>query len=251
MLTLRFALNEVIDVATHSMLAPRHTLRATYDQCQNEEDVHAALWWVRDRSGTYLTGNSTHPGAPRDAFAQRYGPGGDDASGILGADDRLIDAIPLHDPNTRQCLHSDLIRAQRDGHNTLTITLDGDTTELRTLHTDVPIAPLGLTAYTQRIVDLAASKELRLTWQTGKAVHLLHLAARGPHGVNGHVVIGARSGKVLRAMLAQPSDHGTTEKTAKGTNNVRALLTNLSPSPCPPRCTAPSVDACLNRAPHK
>jgi hypothetical protein len=249
-LTLKFALNEVIDVATHSMLAPRHTLRATYDQCQNEEDVHAALWLMRDRSGTYLTGNSTHPGAPRDAFAQGYGPDSDDASSILGADDHLIDAIPLHDPNTRQCLHSDLIRAQRDGHNTVTITLDGDAMELRTHRADVPIAPHGLTAYTQRIVDLAASKELRLTWQTGKAVHLLHLAAPGPHGVKGHVIIGARSGKVLRALLTYPSDP-TTTKTAKGTNDVRALLTNLAPSSCPPRCTAPSVDACLNRAPHK
>ncbi|MCX4681359.1 hypothetical protein OG413_45465 [Streptomyces sp. NBC_01433] len=250
MLTLRFALNEVLDVATHSMLAPRHTLRATYDQCQNEEDVHAALWWLRDRSGTYLTGNSTHPGAPRDVFAQGYGPGGDDASGILGADDRVIDAFPLHDPNTRQCLHSDLIRAHRDGHNTLTITLGDDATDLHTLRADVPIAPHGLTTYTQRIVDLAASKELRLTWKTGKAVHLLRLAARGPHGVNGHVIIGARSGKVLRATLTYPSDPLTT-KTAKGTNDVRDLLTNLAPSPCPPRCTAPSIDACLNRAPHK
>ncbi|MGW3932967.1 hypothetical protein ACWECC_33470 [Streptomyces microflavus] len=246
MLTLKFALNEVLDVATHSMLAPRHTLRPTYDQCQNEEDVHAALWWMRDRSGTYLTGNSTHPGAPRDAFAQGYGPDGDDASGILGADDRVIDAIPLHDPNTRQCLHSDLIRAQRDGHNTVTITLDGDAMELRTLRADTPIAPPGLTAYTQRIADLAASKELRLTWQTGKAVHLLHLAARGPHGVKGHVIIGARSGKVLRLMLTSPS-----QRTVTGTNDVRSLLANLAPSPCPPRCTAPSVDACLNRAPHK
>lgn len=250
MLTLRFALNEVLDVATHSMRAPHHTLRATYEQCQNEEDVHPALWWLRDRNGTYLTGNSTHPGAPRDAFAQGYGPGGDDASNILGPDDRVIDAIPLHDPNTRQCLHSDLIRAQRDGHNTVTITLKGDAMELRTLRTDVPIAPHGLTTYTQRIVDLAASKELHLTWQTGKAVHRLRLAARGPHGVNGHVIIGARSGKVLRAMLTYPSDPVTT-KTAKGTNDVRALLTNLSPSPCPPQCTAPSVDTCLNRAPHK
>lgn len=136
-----FALNEVLDVATHTMVAPHNTLRATYDQCQNEDDVHAALWWVRDRSGTYLTGNSTHPGAPRDAFAHGYGPDGDDASAILGADDRVIDAIPLHDPKTEQCLHSDLIRAHRNGHNTLTITMKHNATEVRTHRADVPIAP--------------------------------------------------------------------------------------------------------------
>ncbi|MGW6202107.1 hypothetical protein ACWF9B_00405 [Streptomyces sp. NPDC055089] len=248
MLTLKFALNEVLDVATHTMRAPHHTLRATYDQCQNEEDVHAALWWLRDRSRTYLTGNATHPGAPHDAFAQGYGPGEDDASGILGADDRVIDAIPLHDPNTKECLHSDLIRAQRDGHNTLTITLDGNTMELHTLRADIPIAPHGLTPYTQQIAALAASKQLRLTWQAGKTVHLLRLAAHGPHGVKGHIVIGARSGKVLRAVLTYPADRGTTQRTPEGTNAVRALLTDLSPSPCPPRCTAPGVDACLNRA---
>ncbi|MER7001336.1 hypothetical protein [Streptomyces sp. NPDC000410] len=186
MLTLKFALNEVIDVATHSMLAPRHTLRPTYDQCQNEEDVHAALWWVRDHSGTYLTGNTTRPG-PRDAFAEGYGPSGDDASGILGGDDRLIDTFPLHDPDTGACLHSDLIKAQHDGNNTLTITLDGDTVELRTLRADVPIAPLGLTTYTRGIIDLAASKGLRLTWKTGKTCHLLRLATPGPHGVSGHI----------------------------------------------------------------
>ena len=110
MLTLNFALNEVTDVATHSMHAPTNTLRATYAQSQNNEEVHAALWWVRDRTGTYLTGNSTHHNAPRDAYAQGYGPGGDDASGILGHDDGVITAFPLHNPHTSTCLHSDLIR---------------------------------------------------------------------------------------------------------------------------------------------
>ncbi|WP_327391344.1 hypothetical protein OG728_38340 (plasmid) [Streptomyces microflavus] len=224
-----FALNEVLDVATHTMVAPHNTLRATYDQCQNEDDVHAALWWVRDRSGTYLTGNSTHPGAPRDAFAHGYGPDGDDASAILGADDRVIDAIPLHDPKTEQCLHSDLIRAHRNGHNTLTITMKHNATEVRTHRADVPIAPLGLTTYTQGIIDLAVSKKLHLSWQTGKTRHLLHLTGDNNSGVKVHMTIGARSGKVLRATLTTPADdgNGTTQKTAIGTNNVRALLTPL------------------------
>ena len=248
MFTLKFALNEVVAVATHSMLAPRNTLRSTYDQCQNGEDIHAALWWVRDSSGTYLTGNSTHTGAPCDAFAEGYGPGGDDASRILGRDSRVIDAIPLHDPESGTCLHSDLVQAQRDGHDTLTISLDGDVMEMRTLATPKPVAPDGLTAYSLGIVDLAASTKLRLTWQTGKSRHLLHLAGGGPHGVTGHVVIGARSGKVLRAVITCPSGQGPVQRTAEGTNNVRALLGSLSPSPCSPGCTAPNVTACFERA---
>ncbi|MER7000707.1 hypothetical protein, partial [Streptomyces sp. NPDC000410] len=58
-----------------------------------------------------------------------------------------------------------------------------------------------------------------------------------------HITIGARSGKVLRATLTYPPGHGTTQKTAKGTNDVRALLANLPPSPCPPDHTTPGADA--------
>ncbi|MGA5134983.1 hypothetical protein ACPCTO_34890 [Streptomyces olivoreticuli] len=248
MITLKFALNEALDIAMHSTIAPRHTLRATSDQRENGETVHPALWWVRDSNGTFLTGNSTHKGAPRDVFAEGYGPGGDDASGILGGEFGVIDAIPLYEPETGACLHSDLIRAQRDGHNTLILTLDGARLALSTLTASKPVAPHGLTAYTRGIVDLAAAKELRLTWKTGKAKHLLYLAARGPHGVKGHVVIGARSGKVLRAAITYPSDYGVVETTAEGTNDVRRLLDGLSPSLCPSGCTAPGVTACFGRA---
>ncbi|MFE8940991.1 hypothetical protein ACFYNX_26340 [Streptomyces sp. NPDC007872] len=137
--TFTFALAEVLDVATHSMLAPTHTLRSTYEQCVNEETVHAALWWIRDHTGTYLTGNSTHTGAPHDAYAHGYGPDDDnDASHILGADDQIIHVIPLHDPATRQCLHSDLINAKHDGHDTLTITLTDDAYELHSLRATTP-----------------------------------------------------------------------------------------------------------------
>ncbi|WP_327411214.1 hypothetical protein OG458_42305 (plasmid) [Streptomyces sp. NBC_01281] len=132
MLRLTFDLPDVIAVATHSMLAPPNTLRATSVQRQNQEAVHAALWWVRDRSGTYLTGNSTHPDAPHDAYAHGYGPGEDDASRILGRDDRVIDAIALHDPVTEECWHSQLIQAQHSGHTILTLTLDGNALELDT-----------------------------------------------------------------------------------------------------------------------
>lgn len=138
MFTLKFALNDVIDIATHSMLAPRHTLRPTSDQRENGEDVHAALWWVRDSTGTYLTGNSTHPNAPRDAYAQGYGPGEDDASRLLGRDSRLIGAIRLHDPVAEECLHSELIQARHDGDNTLTLTLDGNVLDIRTLRAEHP-----------------------------------------------------------------------------------------------------------------
>ncbi|MEV6676237.1 hypothetical protein AB0N09_05120 [Streptomyces erythrochromogenes] len=137
--TFTFALDEVLDVATHSMLAPSNTLRPTYDQCQNEETVHAALWWLRDHTGTYLTGNSTHTGAPDDAYARGYGPGDDnDASGVLGADDRVVTDFPLHDPATSECLHSDLIKAKHDGHDTLTITLTDGMCELRTHRATTP-----------------------------------------------------------------------------------------------------------------
>ncbi|MFE0058753.1 hypothetical protein [Streptomyces sp. NPDC059003] len=248
MITLKFSLAEVIDVATHSMLAPPTTLRPTYDQCETGDTVPASLWWVRDGSGTYLTGNSAHHNAPRDAFAEGYGPGGDDASGILGGDSRVIDAIPLHNPETRECLHSDLLRAERDGHNTLALTFDGATLELHTLRAARPVAPYGLTPYTHGIVDLAASNELRLTWETGKAKHTLLLASRGPHGVKGRIVVGARSGKVLRAVLQYPSDHGFADLKVEGASAVHARLSRLSPSPCPPGCTAPNVTACFNRA---
>ncbi|WP_331732985.1 hypothetical protein OG613_49050 (plasmid) [Streptomyces sp. NBC_00015] len=137
--TLKFALDHVVEIATHSMLAPRDSLRPTSYQRENGEDVHAALWWVRDRTGTYLTGNSTHPNAPCDAYAQGFGPGEDDASRILGRDSRLIDAIPLHDPESEQGLHADLIQAQHDDANTLALTLDGNMLEIRTLRAEHPV----------------------------------------------------------------------------------------------------------------
>ncbi|MER0477014.1 hypothetical protein ABR737_01345 [Streptomyces sp. Edi2] len=248
MITLKFALNEVIDVATHAMFSPRKTLRPTYDQSKSAEPVYASLWWVRDGSGTYLTGNSTHKKAPRDAYAEGYGPDGGDASDLFGGDSRVIDAIPLHDPATRACLHSDLLRAQRAGHNTLTITLTRSVVKIRTGHRPVPVVPYGLTAYTRGIVLLAHAKDLHLTWKTGKVKHLLHLAAPGPHGVKGHVIVGARSGKVLRAALSYPSHRDTIQIAAEGTNAVRELLAGLSPSPCTPGCTGPDVDAYFNRA---
>ncbi|MFE2850193.1 hypothetical protein ACFXJO_03570 [Streptomyces lavendulae] len=137
--TFTFTLDEVLAVATHSTYAPAHTLRPTYEQCQNEETVHAALWWVIDHTGTYLTGNSTHTDAPDNAYARGYGPGdSNDASTILGASDQIIDAIPLYDLATRECLHSDLTNAKRDGHDTLTITLTDDAYELRSFCATAP-----------------------------------------------------------------------------------------------------------------
>ncbi|NGO67008.1 hypothetical protein [Streptomyces boncukensis] len=248
MITLNFALNEVIDIAMHTMLSPRETLRPTYEQCESEEPVRPSLWWVREGSRIYLTGNSTRKNAPRDAFAEGYGPGGDDTSGIPGLDDGVIEVFPLDGPLTGACLYSALLCAQVDGHNTLTITLGDDVDEMRARHRSVPVAPYGLTTYTHGIVDLARAKGLRLAWSTGTARHLLNLTSPGPHGVSGHIVIGARSGKVLRAALTYPSDGATTQTTASGTNAVRELFAGLSPSPCPPGCDAPAVDACHARA---
>ncbi|MGI5337733.1 hypothetical protein ACQEVS_10190 [Streptomyces sp. CA-181903] len=246
MITVKFALNEVLAIAMHAARSPRHTLHATADQRESGETVHAALWWVRDSSGTYLTGNSTHKGAPRDAFAEGHGPGEDDAAGILGGDSRLIGAFPLYEPETGACLHSDLIRARRDGHNTLTLTLDGENVELNTFAAPKPIAPYGLSTYTHSIVDLAVAKGLVLSWETGKTTHLLHFAGRGPHGPKGRIVVGARSGKVLRVDYRLLSDYGVVQATTEGALGVRAYLNRLEPGLCPPGCTAPGVTACLD-----
>ncbi|AKN75078.1 hypothetical protein QR97_01820 [Streptomyces sp. PBH53] len=112
----------------------------------------------------------------------------------------------------------------------------------------IPVAPLGLTAYTRGVIDLARSKGFHLRWEKGKARHLLHLAASGPHGVSGHLVVGARSGKVLRALLDHPSDRRVVQQKAEGTNGVRALLNDLSPQTCTPGCTAPTVADCRAHA---
>ncbi|MFI1012602.1 hypothetical protein [Streptomyces sp. NPDC020965] len=251
MITLKFALPDVVDVATHTMSAPLHSLRLTYDECQNEEAVRPCLWWVRDGNGTYLIGNSTSKGGPGNAFAEGYGPGGDDASRILGGDSRVIESLPLNDTSTGECLYAELIRAQVDGHNTLTLTRSRGAVEIRSFAAAVPIAPHGLTTYTRGIVDLAVSKGLRLSWDTDRSSHLLSLTSPGPHGARGYVRVGARSGKVLRAALECPSEQGVTHVRVEGTNRVRALLAGLSPSACVPGCAAPDVAACLVRARQK
>ncbi|MDW6058145.1 hypothetical protein SAZ11_08585 [Streptomyces sp. FXJ1.4098] len=112
-----------------------------------------------------------------------------------------------------------------------------------------PAEPDGLTPYTRGVADLAESKRLRPTWRTGKVTHTLVLSSPGPHGASGHITVGARSGKILRALLKYPSGSVTTQAKATGTNAVRELLAGLSPSQCPPGCDAPSADACLDRVP--
>ncbi|MFV8133170.1 hypothetical protein [Streptomyces syringium] len=104
-------------------------------------------------------------------------------------------------------------------------------------------APEGLTAYTRRVVELAESKVQRATWKPGKASHLLVLRSSGPHGPLGHITIGARSGKVLRAELAYGRSGGRREY-AEGTNAVRALLAALPVTTCPPHCQAETPEAC-------
>ncbi|WP_445517348.1 hypothetical protein [Streptomyces sp. NEAU-174] len=118
-----------------------------------------------------------------------------------------------------------------------------------TLMVGTPAEPDGLTPYTLGVANLAESKRLRPTWRTGKVTHTLVLSSPGPHGVSGHITVGARSGKILRALLEYPTDSITAQANATGTNAVRELLAGVSPSQCPPNCDAPTVDTCLNRAP--
>jgi hypothetical protein len=117
---------------------------------------------------------------------------------------------------------------------------------LRTLDEAVrvgtPRMPEGLTGYTKGIVALAESKGLRPMWRTGKARHELILSSPGPHGPSGCIVVGARSGKVLRCQITHGAGGSTTPAT--GTNAVRALLSSLTPPACPPFCHASSVESC-------
>ncbi|MGW1275558.1 hypothetical protein ACWD4V_01185 [Streptomyces tsukubensis] len=248
MFTLKFRLAEVIDIATHTILAPASGLRATFEQQTTGAPLLPALWWVRDGNGTYLTGNDTATGGPCDAFAKGYGPGENDASGILGGSSQVIASFPLWDTAGGENLYDVLLRAQGDGHDTLTITAGDAAPELRTLSTPGPDVPQGLTAFTRGIARRAAAKDLCLTWEVGPVWHFLHLAPRGPHGVTGRVEVSASTGGVYRAALVIPLEDGVTERRTWGTKTLRALIDSLSPSPCEPGCTAPSPLACYRRA---
>ncbi|MEU8540839.1 hypothetical protein AB0C52_12780 [Streptomyces sp. NPDC048717] len=109
-------------------------------------------------------------------------------------------------------------------------------------------APEGLTAYSRGIADLAAARGLRLTWERGYVKHVLRLDADGPHGASGHIVVGAHSGKVLRATVFTPTGRDLEETQADGARAVRELLDGLPSSPCRSGCAAPSADACPARA---
>ncbi|MER7108855.1 hypothetical protein [Streptomyces sp. NPDC000229] len=106
----------------------------------------------------------------------------------------------------------------------LAMTADG-------LYVGTPVGPDGLTPPTLAIVDLAASNGLRPTWRTGSVRHTLVLSALEPRGAFGWVMVGARSGKILRAQLTH---HDGAIATATGVKAVRDLIASLPPSPCPP-----------------
>ncbi|MFH8257883.1 hypothetical protein [Streptomyces roseolus] len=102
----------------------------------------------------------------------------------------------------------------------------------------------GVTAYTASIVRLAEAKGLRPAWgQPHGRTRRIILNAVGPHGAFGSIVIGRTSGKVLRAEVIHGND-AKTPRRAKGTNAVRALLKDVTPSVCSPGCTAESSTAC-------
>ncbi|MEU3877812.1 hypothetical protein [Streptomyces sp. NPDC029704] len=97
---------------------------------------------------------------------------------------------------------------------------------------DTRIDLTGVTAYTAGIVRLAEAKGLRPAWgQPHGRTRRIILNAIGPHGAFGSIVIGRTSGKVLRAEVIHGNDAKTTRR-ATGTNAVRALLTEVTPSAC-------------------
>ncbi|MDF3303056.1 hypothetical protein [Streptomyces tropicalis] len=102
----------------------------------------------------------------------------------------------------------------------------------------------GVTSYTAGIVRLAQAKGLRPAWgQPRGHTRRIILNAVGPHGAFGSIVIGRSSGKVLRAEIIHGND-AKVPRRAKGTNAVRALLREVTPSACRQGCTAQSSTAC-------
>ncbi|MCZ1012351.1 hypothetical protein [Streptomyces lydicus] len=102
----------------------------------------------------------------------------------------------------------------------------------------------GVTAYTAGIVRLAEAKGLRPAWGRlhGRTRRII-LDAVGPHGAFGSNVIGRSSGKILRAEVIHGND-AKVPRRATGTNAVRALLLEVTPSACRQGCTAQSPSAC-------
>ncbi|MFZ3557142.1 hypothetical protein [Streptomyces sp. BH055] len=239
----KFPLNEVVDVARHCVFAPSTSWRVTAEQVEARAPRTPALWWVSDHTGLYLTGNTTRTGAPGDVYAEGYGPGEHSAARVFGHDSQVIDAIPLGDVDGGLRL-PDLHRAHRAGHNMLVFTFHGSRLDMTTREEAVPIPPRGLTVHTRAVVDLATARGFRLVWQAGKASHVLTLGARGPHGPSGHIVVGARTGKVLRGVVTLPSVDGPVQRAGQGTNAVRGLLEGLERNGCLPGCEAPNVAVC-------
>lgn len=102
----------------------------------------------------------------------------------------------------------------------------------------------GVTAYTAGIVRLAEAKGLRPAWgQPHGGTRRITLDAVGPHGAFGSIVIGRTGGKILRAEVIHGND-AKVPRRAKGTNAVRALLTDVTLSTCRHGCTAQSSTAC-------
>ncbi|MYR59513.1 hypothetical protein GTY54_25830 [Streptomyces sp. SID625] len=109
---------------------------------------------------------------------------------------------------------------------------------------EITIDLTGVTAYTAGIVRLAQAKGLRPAWgQPHGHTRRIILNATGPHGTFGSIVIGRTSGKVLRAQVIHGND-AKAPRRAKGTNAVRALLTDVTPSACRQGCNAESSTAC-------
>ncbi|MFD7661270.1 hypothetical protein [Streptomyces sp. NPDC059788] len=102
----------------------------------------------------------------------------------------------------------------------------------------------GVTVYTAGIVHLAEAKGLRPTWDQPRGrTRRIILNAVGPHGAFGSIIIGRTSGKILRAEVIDGND-AKEPRRATGTNAVRALLMEVTPSACSQGCDAESSTAC-------
>ncbi|MFE6461485.1 hypothetical protein ACFVP0_28995 [Streptomyces cinereoruber] len=144
--------------------------------------------------------------------AARLVPGDSDRADIL-----LCTRCPAYgrlayrDPaDVRAVLPSGVVLAMRDG----------------VLHLGVPAAP-DVSAYTRSVVALVTERGFLPVWRSSARRHHVTLTAPGPDGAWGWMEVGARSGRILRAVV-YPHGRGAPGIGAAGPRAVRQLVARLS-----------------------
>ncbi|MGY3341147.1 hypothetical protein ACVW0K_007340 [Streptomyces filamentosus] len=94
------------------------------------------------------------------------------------------------------------------------------------LRIGVPAAPPGLNAYTQAVVELATERGYVPVWRRSARRHRVVLTAPVPDGPWGWLEVGARSGKILRA-VAYPDRRLASRVSADGPVAARQLVSGL------------------------